>query len=181
MSPKQHIQRLTDLVQSRIPDSKIEVDAPSRPSGNWFIDVNARGQSLVVEFRPKLGFGISSAPADGYGEGADEFYPEEEEAVARIVALIGSRMRTKPQRVHLLQELRERRKISQVALAAKLDVRQPTVSKIERREDVALSTLRRYVEALGGELHVVAEFSDGNLEIGFDDERPSRRARAARR
>jgi len=136
--------------------------------GRWFINVTARGQSFVVEFRPKLGFGISSTPVDGYGEGADEFYPKADDLVRRLTALAASRTKTKPQRVRILQELREHRKISQVALAAKLAVRQPTVSKIERRQDVALSTLRRYVEALGGELRVTAEFADGKLEIGLD-------------
>jgi hypothetical protein len=58
-------------------------------------------------------------------------------------------------------------------------VKQPTVSKIERREDVALSTLRRYVEALGGELHVTAQFSDCTVEIGLDEGAPKGRARSA--
>jgi transcriptional regulator with XRE-family HTH domain len=66
----------------------------------------------------------------------------------------------------LLQELRKRRNVSQVALASRLAVRQPTVSKIERREDVSLSTLRRYVLALGGVLQVTARFPDGAVEIG---------------
>jgi transcriptional regulator with XRE-family HTH domain len=72
--------------------------------------------------------------------------------------------------VRLLQELREHRKMSQIAVATKLGVRQPTVSKIERREDVAVSTLRRFIEALGGELHVTAEFKEGAVEIGFGGE-----------
>lgn len=51
---------------------------------------------------------------------------------------------------HVLQELREKRQISQVALAERLGVKQPTVSKIERREDVNLSAVleeRRQHEA----------------------------------
>lgn len=48
-------------------------------------------------------------------------------------------------------------------------MKQPTVSKIERREDVNLSTLRRFIEALGGKLHVTAEFNDGSVEIGRAD------------
>ena len=43
----------------------------------------------------------------------------------------------------------------------------PTLSKIERREDVNVSTLRRYVHALGGELHVTAIFDDGEVEIAL--------------
>jgi DNA-binding XRE family transcriptional regulator len=176
MTPEQRVQQLADLLRERLPGAAVEVDAPARLLGNWFVNVNANDQSLVVEFRPKLGFGLSSTPSDGYGEGADEFFPDEEALVDRVVTLLRSRERTEPERVRLLQQLREQRKISQVALATTLGVRQPTVSKIERREDVALSTLRRYVEALGGELHVRAEFSDGIVEIGLGDEVPSKRA-----
>lgn len=179
MTPKKRIEQLTDLLRGRLPHSVLEVDAPARASGAWFVNVDAGGQSFVIEFRPKLGFGLSSTPSEGYGEGADEFAPEAEDIVERVEELVRTKGRTTPQRVHLLQELREQRKVSQVDLASKLGVRQPTVSKIERREDVALSTLRRYVEALGGELHVTAQFSDGNVEIGFDEEEGPRRARSA--
>ena len=43
-------------------------------------------------------------------------------------------------------------------LAIRLGVGQDTVSRIERRSDILLSTLRRYVEAMGGELKLVASF-----------------------
>jgi DNA-binding XRE family transcriptional regulator len=172
MTPKKRIEKMVALLRDRLPGVRLEVDVPARASGTWFIDLRTGDQSLVVEFRPKLGFGISSTPSEGYGEGVDEFFPETEAAVERIVELIRSRTRTEPQRVHLLQSLREQRHVSQVAVASRLGVKQPTVSKIERREDVALSTLRRYVEALGGELHVTAQFADGAVEIGFG-EKPS--------
>jgi DNA-binding XRE family transcriptional regulator len=179
MTPKKRIEHLTELLREQLAGSSVEIDAPARASGTWFVNVDAAGQSFVVEFRPKIGFGLSSTPADGYGEGADEFFPEPAGVVERIAALIRCKQRTEPERVHLLQELREQRKISQLDLASKLGVKQPTVSKIERREDVALSTLRRYVEALGGNLRVTAQFSDGSVEIGLTDETDSRPARSA--
>lgn len=169
MNPKQQINHLVDLVKARLPEATIKVDAPSRASGDWFVDVDAEGLSLVVELRPKLGFGLSSPSDDAFGEGPDEFLEDAEAVAERIVELVRSRQPTVPQRVRLLQELREQRRVSQVELATKLGVRQPTVSKIERRDDVALSTLRRYVEALGGELHVTAQFTDGKFEIELDD------------
>lgn len=168
MNAKKRIEQLTDLLRDRFPTSLVEVDAPARATGTWFVNVDSNDQSFVVEFRPKIGFGLSSTPGESYGEGADEFSPRAEGVVDRIAALVRAKERTSPERVHLLQELREQRKISQVALASMLGVKQPTVSKIERREDVALSTLRRYVEALGGELHVTARFSDGTVEIGLE-------------
>lgn len=109
------------------------------------MDVRAADQSFTIEFRPSLGFGLSSTPGEALGEGPDEFLEDEDAVVARLATLLRARTRTEPQRVRLLQELRERQQVSQVALADKLGVRQPTVSKIERREDVNLRTLRRYV------------------------------------
>lgn len=59
-----------------------------------------------------------------------------------------------------LKDLREAVERTQEDLAARLGVGQDTVSRIERRSDILLSTLRRYVEAMGGELNLVARFPD---------------------
>lgn len=59
-----------------------------------------------------------------------------------------------------LAELRELRGASQALLAEALSVTQPNISRIEREEDLRISTLERYVEALGGELEVRASFPD---------------------
>lgn len=59
-----------------------------------------------------------------------------------------------------LKQLRERWGISQQELAKILNVSQPAVSKLEDRPDVMLSTLRQYVESLGGNLEILATFPD---------------------
>jgi len=59
----------------------------------------------------------------------------------------------------MLKDLREAVERTQEYLEARLGVGQETVSRIERRSDVLLSTLRRYVEAMGGELELIARFS----------------------
>lgn len=59
-----------------------------------------------------------------------------------------------------LQTLRKARAYSQKRVGEKLKVKQAEVSKIERRADLYLSTLRDYIEALGGELELVATFPD---------------------
>jgi DNA-binding XRE family transcriptional regulator len=64
-----------------------------------------------------------------------------------------------------LHELRKARAVSQEELARKLAVGQPAVAKIERRSDMYVSNLRRYVEALGGTLEIAARFSDGAVTI----------------
>jgi transcriptional regulator with XRE-family HTH domain len=59
-----------------------------------------------------------------------------------------------------LQELRRARAMTQNQLAAALDVSQAQVSRIEKQADLLLSTLASYVEAMGGELELVARFPD---------------------
>jgi DNA-binding XRE family transcriptional regulator len=59
-----------------------------------------------------------------------------------------------------LQELRRARDMTQVSLAKSLGIAQEQVSKIEKRTDMHISTLRRSVEAMGGKLLLIAEFPD---------------------
>lgn len=68
-------------------------------------------------------------------------------------------------RAALLSEIRRARQMTQERLAETLGMSQSEVSKVERRTDVYVSTLRRYIEAMGGELEIVARFPNGNVEI----------------
>jgi len=60
-----------------------------------------------------------------------------------------------------LEELRRAREHTQVTLAAAMETTQGEISKLERRADCYVSTLRNYIEALNGELEIVARFPDG--------------------
>ena len=64
-----------------------------------------------------------------------------------------------------LRELRKLVGVTQEQLAERLEMSQGQVSLSERREDHLLSTLRRYVEALGGELEVIANFGDKRIKL----------------
>jgi transcriptional regulator with XRE-family HTH domain len=79
---------------------------------------------------------------------------------ARIEAQVAKDLAEMP-----LQELRRARDLSQARIAEILDMTQPEVSKIERRTDLYLSTLRSYIEAMGGELEIVARFPDGAVRV----------------
>ena len=69
-----------------------------------------------------------------------------------------------------LQELRQARALSQDELAEVLGLNQATISKLERRTDMYLSSLRRFVEAMGGELEITASFPEGRVRIRlFED------------
>ena len=64
-----------------------------------------------------------------------------------------------------LQDLRKARNLTQVTVAKTMQVEQAAVSKLERRDDMYVSTLRSYVKALGGELKLVASFPDAEIQV----------------
>lgn len=86
---------------------------------------------------------------------------------ARAAALLAEEM--------TLRELRRARKLTQVKVARKLGVSQDYVSRLEKRSDLLLSTLRKTVQAMGGNLSLVAEFPDRAPVVisGIADETPS--------
>jgi predicted transcriptional regulator len=63
--------------------------------------------------------------------------------------------------------------VSQVELAGRLEVTQGAITKLEHSDDVRVSTLRRYLEALGARLELVAVFDDEDrrvpIHLGRDD------------
>jgi len=64
-----------------------------------------------------------------------------------------------------LQEMRKLTGKTQVEVARVLEASQGQVSEMEKRDDYRLSTLRRYVSALGGELEVIANFGDKRIRL----------------
>lgn len=64
-----------------------------------------------------------------------------------------------------LAELRRARDLTQDALGQTLQVGQPAIAKLEKRTDMYVGNLRRFVEAMGGELEIVARFPDGDVTI----------------
>jgi transcriptional regulator with XRE-family HTH domain len=64
-----------------------------------------------------------------------------------------------------LAELREARGATQVEVSEVLGVSQANISQLERRDDLYLSTLQGYVEALGGKLVLLAVFPDQTIEV----------------
>jgi len=65
----------------------------------------------------------------------------------------------------VLGKLRESRNVTQVDLAAELGITQGNVSRMESRSEIYLSTLRSYIEALGGRLEITAVFDDDRVPV----------------
>ncbi len=83
-----------------------------------------------------------------------------EEAIVRSDARYREMLAEMP-----LHELRRARGLSQEVLAKALQIKQPNVAKLEKRTDIYISTLRSTIEAMGGELDIVARFPDGAVRI----------------
>lgn len=97
---------------------------------------------------------------------AKAFTPERRARVAAKAAELREEM--------TLEELRKARSHSQGEMAATLNVGQPAVAKLEKRADMHVSNLRRYVEALGGTLEITARFAEASVALcGLGTEMPA--------
>jgi transcriptional regulator with XRE-family HTH domain len=92
-----------------------------------------------------------------FSELTKDFKPERRARVAAKAALLREAM--------TLEELRKARSLSQEEIAATLTVGQPAVAKLEKRTDMHVSKLRRYIKALGGTLEITARFPDTSVVL----------------
>ena len=78
-----------------------------------------------------------------------------------------------------LRDLRKARKLTQARVAKKLGITQDSVSRLEKRSDLLISTLRKTVKAMGGDVRIVAEFPDRVPVVLSDlsEDKPSRKSR----
>jgi len=83
--------------------------------------------------------------------------PEAEERIRQSIAEAPGIM--------TLYQLREARNLTQVSLAKVLQVNQGAVSRMEKRTDMYVSTLRNFIQAMGGQLQVKAVFPEGEVQI----------------
>lgn len=85
------------------------------------------------------------------------------------------RIETKAQALLLelaLQDLRQKRHLTQQQLAERLNLQQAAVSKMENQTDMHISTLQRIIAAMGGKLKLVAQFPDEEVVISQFEQRP---------
>ncbi len=84
--------------------------------------------------------------------------------MARLRPERRERIEAETERLHqeylTLQQLRKAKALTQAQLAETLGIRQATIAKMEKRSDLMISTLRSYVEAMGGRLSLIVEFPD---------------------
>jgi DNA-binding XRE family transcriptional regulator len=98
----------------------------------------------------------------------------EQQAIAKRAAELKAEVRS-------LMDLRKARALTQAELARKLRVSQESVSRLEKRSDMLISTLTKHVEKLGGELVLVARFPGADpVRVRLGEESAKGRGRAAK-
>lgn len=161
MSP---VAQLSHDLTQQFPGAEIEIRKSDDPNGFQFVNLVVGDFEVGVEWKKGIGFGISSfcedsSPTDGVFDAPSEWYETEPAAFHRVASLVFDQRSTKPRQAKI-SEIRHERGISQEALSEQLSVKQATYSKLERREDVRVSSLRRVIEAMGGKLVIQAVFRD---------------------
>ena len=159
------IEILRNHIRRSHPGADLELTRPLRKDGLWSLDVDLEDKHLAIEWSARTGFGFSTSTSDGFGQGPDEVYESFEAARERIDGLLTSVERTAPSFGVLLSRLREQRGLTQQLLAERLGIKQSTLSGVERRDDVQISTVRRIIEALGGALEIFAGFGEFRYRI----------------
>jgi DNA-binding XRE family transcriptional regulator len=91
---------------------------------------------------------------------------KELEANMRTESLARAKARAKEMMAEmLLSEIRREVGLTQEELAASLGIKQPSLSRLESQDDMQISTLRRLIAALGGELEIIAHLPGGAIRI----------------
>jgi transcriptional regulator with XRE-family HTH domain len=168
------IEQLRDHIHHKYPSAVLRLTRPLGDHGAWSLDIDIGAKSLSISWS-HAGFGLSMPTPEGYGEGPDETEHSLAKIQRRIDALLTGTERTAPFFGVLLSRVRGERGITQRELATRLGVSQSTLSGIEKRSDLQVSTLRRVVEALGGALEIFAVFSNDRYRVDLGGARSTAR------
>jgi DNA-binding XRE family transcriptional regulator len=158
------IEQLSTELKTYFPEADIETRRSDDPDGFQFLSVYVGDFEVGVEWKQEHGFGISSfnstsSSLEGMFDSPNEWYTSEQAALHRIASLVFDQRSTKPRQAKMC-DIRQERGISQEELSEQLNVKQATYSKLERRGDVKVSSLKRVIEAMGGKLVIQAVFRD---------------------
>ena len=162
------IERLKRLLAEELPQSRIKVDEPEHARGNLLGGCEHWQKAPhTLEYRRPRKKASSLFPREnaGYGEGPAEIYRTPERATRRLAQLMSAR-NSNASRLGL-KDIRELYGQSQVTLAKKAGVKQPAISRFEKRGEVKLSTLAATIKALGGKLEVRTHFEDADVPISL--------------
>lgn len=161
-------------IEQLLPAASVKIDAPSRADGEWWLDISYEDHPVTLQWSPRRKLiGISaSIIGDGIGDRPEETFDNVDDALARVLDLFRQRGFTRPPARVSLREIRSLSNLTQAELAERLGIGQAAVSRFERREDVSLQALAKFVNALGCRLEVSAITASGERVIVADSPAP---------
>lgn len=159
------IEILQRRVLEALPKAQASLDRPRKKTGTWWLSLEHAGHAVTIEWRPRRGFGIHCSSEPAPFTGPEEIYRTTEDASKRVLELLRTRQFARPPRSVLLRDLREMAQLTQEELAERLGVGQAAVSKMERRKDITLAALRKWIQSMGGDLEILAKFPDEVVRI----------------
>lgn len=158
------VAEFVEFLRQALPETTVSVDAPSHTAGEWFIDIIHNDFETQVSWQPLHGFGLFTAPV-GYGDRPNEIFASPSHAATRVTQVYLEWQHTHRIRAIHLSELRNILGVQQAALASAMLLSQPAISRFESRDDVKISTLSSYVEAIGGRLDIRANFDGLGISV----------------
>ncbi len=174
-------QELHAALQTRFPGFAFMLDAAETASGSSWI--NIADQTIAIEFRPGTGLGLFLDDDTGYGSRPDEVYRDPELLLKRLGQLLapshssvqhatgvaGSGPLAATARKQItLKDIREVLGLTQTEVAKALDTQQSAISKLEKRDDVLVSTLVALIHGLNGTVEIKAKFEGCDVSIYAD-------------
>jgi len=173
------LEHFSALMHEKSPHASIEIDRPADPLGEWWIAIRCKKFRCDLVWQSKHGFGIFTSKP-GYADHPDEVYRSADVVMIRLSQLIDQWQRSGRFRPLTLTEIRQLRETRQTTLAAALDINQAAVSRLEHRNDMKLSSLQSYVQAMDGRIEIRVHFDafDAVISVSPDDDSPSNAARS---
>src|SRR5882672_4445621 len=132
------------MLRRAAPGVRAQVDTPSDPKGETFIDLSDGEFSTEVSYRPEIGFGIFVSERT-FGQRPDEIYRSAPKAAQRIAQLRETFTNGGAITYLTLAEIRQLMDLTQEKVAEELAIKQPSVQRIEKRGNVEVMTLARHV------------------------------------
>ena len=163
--PPHLVQQLKRMLEAELPGIRVSIDEPRTRDGEWWLDLAVENVELAVAWRPKFGFGLFEGAE--YGARPSEIYREPKSTCVRIKQLVASAGHASGAQGISLPQIRQVVGMSQTQLADTLGFNQGAVSHQEKREDVLVSTLAAYVEAMGGHLEVRVRFDGFEAKLAI--------------
>jgi len=142
----------------------IDFDPAENETDSSWLDIFSEDKNFTIEYKPSQGFGLYLGQVKTYGEGPNEIYRNKDILIKRLSMIL------KDNKEEIsLKEIRELLGITQEDIARLLGQQQPSISKLEKREDLMLKSIFRYINAIGGNVKINISIEGCDIPLNFPE------------